>query len=122
MDAHRFDALTHFIGSRTSRRGAVGLAATGLLSFAVPDAAAARCSKQKPGPVGKKCKRHRCKPDVTQNGASCGADKTCGGETFARSAPLPGGAKMAGAWNRLMGSAGEGVADLTVRSVRLLLR
>jgi hypothetical protein len=78
MDADRFDALTQFIGSRTSRRVVVGLAATGLLSMAVPDAEAARCSKQKPCPECKKCKRHRCKPDATQNGTVCsGGTGTC---------------------------------------------
>jgi hypothetical protein len=44
MDDARFNTLTRFMGPRTSRRLPVGLAATGLLSIAVPDTAAARCS------------------------------------------------------------------------------
>jgi hypothetical protein len=44
MQAERFDTLLRLIGSRTSRRMAVGLAATGLLSLTVPEAAARRCS------------------------------------------------------------------------------
>ena len=36
LDAERFDTLTRLIRSRTSRRMAVGLAATGLLSMACP--------------------------------------------------------------------------------------
>jgi hypothetical protein len=42
MDSARFGTLTRLIGSRTSRRVAVGLEATGMLSVAVPDAEAAR--------------------------------------------------------------------------------
>jgi hypothetical protein len=70
MDADGFDTLARRIGSRTSRRLAIGLAATGLLSVTVPDAVAARCSAAKPCPECKKCKRHRCRPDAKQT--SCG--------------------------------------------------
>jgi hypothetical protein len=45
MDADRFDTLTRRIGSRTSRRVAVGLAAAGLLGIAVPEPVAARCRR-----------------------------------------------------------------------------
>jgi hypothetical protein len=48
MDDARFDALARFIGSRTTRRLAVGLVAAGLLGMAVPGVEAARCSKTKP--------------------------------------------------------------------------
>ena len=70
MQAERFDTLSRLIGARTSRRMAVGLAATGLLSLAIPEAAAARCSTRKPCPDCRKCRKHRCKPDATQNGAT----------------------------------------------------
>jgi hypothetical protein len=94
MDAHRFDALTRLIGSRTSRRVAVGVAATGLLSLAVPDAEAARCSKSKPCPECKKCKKHKCKPDATQNRAACSASTgTCVNGTCT-SAVCPAGAQF----------------------------
>ena len=71
MDTDRFDAIARFIGSRTTRRMAVGLAAMGLLSSAVPDATAARCSATRPCPACKRCKRHRCRPDAMQDGAPC---------------------------------------------------
>ena len=77
MDADRFATLTRLVGSRTSRRVAVGLAATGLLSIAVPDAEAARCNKQTLCPVCRRCRRHRCRPDRTQNGAICSFGFTC---------------------------------------------
>ena len=70
MDAARVDTLARFIGSRKSRRVAVGFAVTGLLSIAVPEAEARRCSTQKPCPECRKCKRHRCRPAASQ--ASCG--------------------------------------------------
>lgn len=76
MHAARFDTLARLVGTRTSRRVAVGLAASGLLSIAVPEAAAARCSATRPCPACKKCKQHRCKPDVAQNGDPC-ASGTC---------------------------------------------
>jgi hypothetical protein len=62
MDAARFDTLTRLIGSRTSRRVLVGLAASGLLGIAVPDAEAAKCSNKKPCPECYQCKKHKCKP------------------------------------------------------------
>jgi len=73
MDAARFDTLTRSIGSRTSRRVALGFVATGLLSIAAPDVEAARCSKQKLCPECKQCKRRRCKPDDTLScsGGTC---------------------------------------------------
>ena len=77
LDAERFDTLTRLIRSRTSRRLAVGLAATGLLSIAVPDAEAARCNQQTLCPVCRRCRRHRCKPDRTQDGALCGFGYVC---------------------------------------------
>jgi hypothetical protein len=73
LDAERFDTLTRLIRSRTSRRMAVGLAATGLLSIGVPDAEAARCNKRKPCLVCRRCRRHRCRPDRSQNGDICGS-------------------------------------------------
>jgi hypothetical protein len=69
--------LTRFIGSRTSRRVAVGLTVSGLLSIKVPEAAAAKCSKQKPCPKCKRCHKHKCKPDANQNNDSCDTGKTC---------------------------------------------
>ena len=69
--------LTRLIRSRTSRRTAVGLAATGLLSLAVPDAEAARCNQQTLCPVCRRCRRHRCKPDRTQDGDLCGFGYVC---------------------------------------------
>jgi hypothetical protein len=72
LDAERFETLTRLIGSRTSRRMAVGLAATGLLSIAVPDAEAVRCNQQTLCPVCRRCRRHRCRPDRTQDGDICG--------------------------------------------------
>ena len=71
MEAERFDTLTRLIGGRTSRRLAVALAATGLLSLAVPDIAEARCSARKRCPDCKRCKKHRCKPDAGQDGNAC---------------------------------------------------
>jgi hypothetical protein len=71
MDANRFDALARVIVARTTRRVAVGLAVSGLLGVAVPDAEAARCSKTRPCPACKRCKRQRCRKDVTQNGTGC---------------------------------------------------
>ena len=78
MDAERFDALTRLIGSRTSRRIAVGLVAAGLLTIVVPEAEALRCSKTKPCPECQRCRRRRCKPDMTKNGTPCAGDTgTC---------------------------------------------
>jgi hypothetical protein len=71
MDAARFDTLTRSLGSRTSRRVAVGLAVSGLLGVAVPDAEAARCSRNRPCPQCKRCKQHRCRKDATQDGQDC---------------------------------------------------
>jgi hypothetical protein len=71
MNDDRFDAITRFIGSRASRRLVAGLAATGLLSVAVPEAAARGCSAARPCPACKRCKRHRCKPDRSKNGTAC---------------------------------------------------
>jgi hypothetical protein len=76
MDARRFDALARLIGSRTSRRVAVGLAATGLVAVTGPDVAAARCSKTKPCPECYRCKKHKCKRD---DGVSCTGGGTCRG-------------------------------------------
>jgi hypothetical protein len=71
MDTARFDTLTRFVGSRTSRRAAVGLTVAGLLASATPDADAARCSKAKPCPECKRCRQRRCKPKG--NGTACSA-------------------------------------------------
>jgi hypothetical protein len=73
MDADRFDTIARVFGSRTSRRLAIGLAITGLLSLTVPDAAAARCSAAHPCAECKKCKHHRCRPDATQTSCNGGA-------------------------------------------------
>ena len=73
MDADRFDAVTRFIGSRRSRRVALGLVMTGLLTVAVPDAEA-RCSARKPCPTCKRCRRHRCRRDTSQDGTVCDGD------------------------------------------------
>jgi len=50
MDANGFDRLARLIGSRSSRRAALGLAVTGLFAAAVPEAEAVRCSKRNPCP------------------------------------------------------------------------
>jgi hypothetical protein len=76
MDADRFDTIARVISSRTSRRLAIGLATTGLLSMAVPEAEAAQCSKKNPCPVCKRCRRGRCKPDATQTSCN-GGTGTC---------------------------------------------
>jgi hypothetical protein len=73
MDPTRFDRLAVVVGRQTSRRAALGfLAATGLLTIGVPDAEAARCSKQKPCLECKRCRRHKCRP--TQSGLACSDD------------------------------------------------
>src|SRR5215212_2482579 len=61
MDAERFDALARRIGTRTSRRVAVGLAVAGLLGVAVPEAAALRCSAKNPCPECYRCRQRRCR-------------------------------------------------------------
>jgi hypothetical protein len=68
MDATGFDTLARRVGSRTSRRVAFGLAVAALLTTAVPDAEAARCSKRRPCPECKRCRRGQCKP---QTGGFC---------------------------------------------------
>jgi hypothetical protein len=74
MDAARFDTLTRLIGSRTSRRVLVGLAASGLLGIAVPDAEAAKCSNKKPCPECYQCKKHKCR---VLTGTACRGGGTC---------------------------------------------
>jgi len=74
MDANRFDTLARLIGSRTSRRIAFSLGATGLLSIAAPEAEARRCSTQKDCPKCYRCRKHRCRP---LTGTACGGGKTC---------------------------------------------
>lgn len=70
MDADRFDALTRLLGSRTSRRVALGLVATGMLTIAVPEADAARCSRKRPCRECKRCNRRgRCRRK--KNGTIC---------------------------------------------------
>ena len=69
MDANRFDSVARLIGSRTTRRVAAGLAVTGLLSIAVPEASAVRCSTQKPCPDCYRCRQHRCRK--RRNGSVC---------------------------------------------------
>jgi hypothetical protein len=102
MDAEGFDTLARFFGSRTSRRLAIGLATTGLLSLAVPEAAAARCSKSTPCPACKTCKRHRCRPAATQTscnggagtcvkGACCPVQRVCGSTCCANGKQCSGG-------------------------------
>jgi hypothetical protein len=76
MDADGFDTLARLIGTRTSRRLAIGLATTGLLSLAVPGAAAARCSKGSPCPACRKCKHRRCRQVATQTSCN-GGTGTC---------------------------------------------
>ena len=75
--AEIFDTFTRTISSRALRRVPVGLAAAGLLSIAVPDAEAMRCIKKTLCPLSRQCRHHRCKPDQTQNGLSCGVGFTC---------------------------------------------
>ena len=76
MDINRFDALTRRIGSRTSRRVAVGLAATGFLAVAAPEAEAARCSRQADCPICYRCtRRGRCRKK--RDGATCLQVGTC---------------------------------------------
>src|SRR5215213_7160675 len=77
MEAERFDALSRLVGSRTSRRMAVALAATGLLGLAMPDVAEARCSTRNPCPDCKKCRKRRCKPDAEQDDQGCTDDGIC---------------------------------------------
>jgi hypothetical protein len=77
MDAAPFDTLARRIGSRTSRRVAVGLVATSLFTIAIPDAVAARCTRQNPCPKCKSCRHHRCKPDTDVNFTPCGDAKAC---------------------------------------------
>jgi hypothetical protein len=82
MEASRFDALARVIGSRISRRVAVGLAATGLMARTGQDAAALRCSKNKPCPECHKCKDGKCKPKrllsrCTEGGTCCSPDLCC---------------------------------------------
>jgi hypothetical protein len=71
MVADRFAALTRHIGSRASRRLALGLAAIGVFTIAVPDAEALRCSKNKPCPECFRCRKRRCRPKT-------GGTLTCG--------------------------------------------
>jgi hypothetical protein len=74
IDAERFDAITRIVGSRASRRLAVGLVVAGLLGITGPPAEAARCTKQSPCPECQKCKKHKCKP---VNGILCTGGGTC---------------------------------------------
>lgn len=93
MDAERFDALTRLIGSRTSRRMAVGLAATGLLTIVVPGTEAVGCSKTTPCPECQRCKKHKCKPkkalsQCTEGGTCCSPDLCCPqGQTCSDASP-----------------------------------
>jgi hypothetical protein len=76
MNADRFHALTRLIGSRASRRSAVGFAATGLLAVAAPEAAAVRCSRQADCPICYRCtRRGRCRKK--RDGATCATIGTC---------------------------------------------
>jgi hypothetical protein len=82
MNAPRFDALARLVGARISRRVAVGLAATGLVTTAGADAQAVRCTKQNPCPECQRCKKHKCKPkkvlsQCTEGGFCCTADLCC---------------------------------------------
>jgi hypothetical protein len=82
MDSERFDCLVQSFGQTRSRRqtlrGMAGVLATGAFVRSVPEAAAARCSNRKPCPECKKCRKHRCKPDATQDGNTCtGVSGTC---------------------------------------------
>jgi len=74
MDASRFDALARLVGSRTSRRVAVGLAATSLVVRTSLNVEAAKCSKKKPCPECRRCKKHKCKLD---DGAACSGEGIC---------------------------------------------
>jgi len=82
MDASRLDALARLVGSRISRRVAVGLAATGLVTTAGADAQAVRCSKTTPCPECQRCKKRKCKPkkalsQCTEGGTCCSPDLCC---------------------------------------------
>jgi hypothetical protein len=82
MDDARFDALARALTARFGSRraglrllGAGALAALGRGGPAAEDVGAAACSKAKPCPPCRRCKKGTCKkkPD----GAACGAGKTC---------------------------------------------
>ena len=82
MEASRFDALARLVGSRISRRVAVGLAATGLVTTASADAQAVLCSKTTPCPECQRCKKHKCKPkkalsQCTEGGTCCSPELCC---------------------------------------------
>jgi hypothetical protein len=82
MDASRFDALARLIGSRVSRRVAVGLAVTGLVARTETDVEAVRCSKQNPCPECQRCRKHKCKPkrvlsQCTEGGTCCSPELCC---------------------------------------------
>ena len=85
MDADRFDTIARVIGFRTSRRLAVGLVATGLLSLTVPDTVAAHVRREAVPRV-----QEVQAPSVP---AGCDADKLhrrhghmCEGDVLSRSA------------------------------------
>jgi hypothetical protein len=61
VDVERFDTLARIVGSRVSRRVAVGVVATGLLGVTGPDEVEARCSRRKPCGPCKRCRKGRCK-------------------------------------------------------------
>ena len=82
MDASRFDALARLVGSRISRRVAVGMTAIGLVTTTGADAQVVRCSKQSPCPECQRCKKRKCKPkkalsQCSEGGTCCSPDLCC---------------------------------------------
>jgi hypothetical protein len=87
MDDQRFDELAHFLGRGVSRRGVLGLLASGLAltPLAAIDADARKRKKKKPKKCtgettrcGKRCVDTRTDPDnCGACGTSCGANAIC---------------------------------------------
>ncbi|HEU5430173.1 MAG TPA: hypothetical protein VFU81_00840 [Thermomicrobiales bacterium] len=82
MDRDRFDRLTRLCAARQPRRAAFGLVAAalgGVLPLTAREAAAAKCSKKKPCPACKLCKKGKCKKQ--KDGSACAggvcADGVC---------------------------------------------
>jgi len=92
MIADRFDTLTRRIGARTSRRVALGLAATGLLS-SERDASALACQHNSDCPGNQTCKNDTCVEKCGDPG-SCNSDfVTCQDNPACFCAKKPGGGK-----------------------------
>jgi hypothetical protein len=72
MDQIRFDRLARMVGGRASRRAAlVALAGAGL-GIAGVDEAAAKCGRNKPCGLCKRCRNGRC--EKRKNGSICAVD------------------------------------------------